>query len=75
MSEWTAQCAEALSADGLLARQLQGFAFREGQQLLSEEIARAIEDRAVLIAEGLAEPWRGRRSDWCALDGPLSGAR
>ncbi len=30
---------------------------------------------AVLIAEGLAEPWRGRRSDWCALDGPLSGAR
>lgn len=20
---------------------------------------------AVLIAEGLAEPWRGRRSDWC----------
>ena len=30
---------------------------------------------AVLIAEGLAEPWRGRRSDGCALDGPLSGAR
>ena len=51
MSEWTAQCAEALSADGLLARQLQGFAFRESQQALSEEIARAIEDRAVLIAE------------------------
>jgi len=22
----------------------------------------------VLIAEGLAEPWRGRRSDWCAGD-------
>ncbi len=21
---------------------------------------------AMLIAEGLAEPWRGRRSDWCA---------
>ncbi len=21
---------------------------------------------AVLVAEGLAEPWRGRRSDWCA---------
>lgn len=20
-----------------------------------------------LVAEGLAEPWRGRRSDWCAL--------
>jgi ATP-dependent DNA helicase DinG len=51
MSEWTAQCAEALSVDGLLARQLQGFAFRESQQALSEEIARAIEDRAVLIAE------------------------
>jgi micrococcal nuclease len=23
----------------------------------------------VLIAEGLAEPWRGRRSDWCAPAG------
>ena len=22
---------------------------------------------ATLVAEGLAEPWRGRRSDWCAL--------
>jgi micrococcal nuclease len=22
---------------------------------------------AQLIAEGLAEPWRGKRSDWCAL--------
>lgn len=21
---------------------------------------------AALVAEGLAEPWRGRRSDWCA---------
>ena len=21
---------------------------------------------ATLVAEGLAEPWRGRRSDWCA---------
>jgi endonuclease YncB( thermonuclease family) len=20
-----------------------------------------------LVAEGLAEPWRGRRSDWCAM--------
>ena len=47
MSEWTAQCAEALSADGLLARQMQGFAFRESQQALSKEIARAIEDRVV----------------------------
>ena len=27
---------------------------------------------AVLVAEGLAEPWRGRRSDWC---GPLGTAR
>ena len=51
MSEWTEQCAEALSADGLLARGLQGFAFRESQQALSREIAQAIEDRAVLIAE------------------------
>lgn len=22
---------------------------------------------AALVSEGLAEPWRGRRSDWCAL--------
>ena len=22
---------------------------------------------AALVAEGLAEPWRGRRSDWCAM--------
>lgn len=22
---------------------------------------------AQLVAEGLAEPWRGKRSDWCAL--------
>ncbi|HQN53403.1 MAG TPA: hypothetical protein PLL44_03140, partial [Novosphingobium sp.] len=22
---------------------------------------------AQLVSEGLAEPWRGRRSDWCAL--------
>ena len=29
---------------------------------------------AQLVAEGLAEPWRGRRSDWCVLlaGGPLS---
>lgn len=25
---------------------------------------------ATLIAEGLAEPWRGRRSDWCSGAGP-----
>lgn len=24
---------------------------------------------AQLVAEGLAEPWRGRRSDWCVLPG------
>lgn len=24
---------------------------------------------AVLVAEGLAEPWRGRRSDWCGMLG------
>ena len=24
----------------------------------------------VLVAEGLAEPWRGRRSDWCAEVSP-----
>jgi endonuclease YncB( thermonuclease family) len=22
---------------------------------------------SILVAEGLAEPWRGKRSDWCAL--------
>ena len=29
---------------------------------------------ATLVHEGLAEPWRGRRSDWCALlaGGPFS---
>ena len=29
---------------------------------------------AQLVNEGLAEPWRGRRSDWCVLlaGGPLS---
>ena len=29
---------------------------------------------AQLVSEGLAEPWRGRRSDWCVLlaGGPLS---
>ncbi len=30
---------------------------RRGQQSLG----------AQLVAEGLAEPWRGKRSDWCAL--------
>ena len=31
--------------------------------------------KLVLVAEGLAEPWRGRRSDWCArlAEAPLPG--
>jgi len=29
---------------------------------------------AVLVDEGLAEPWRGRRSDWCAGGGIAPGA-
>ena len=24
---------------------------------------------AILVAEGLAEPWRGKRSDWCSASG------
>ena len=51
MSELGKACAQALSADGVLARELEGFAFRESQQQLSAEIAEAIEDRAVLVAE------------------------
>lgn len=30
---------------------------------------------AQLVAEGLAEPWRGRRSDWCALLAPPTPTR
>lgn len=30
---------------------------------------------AQLVAEGLAEPWRGRRSDWCALLAQGSASR
>lgn len=30
---------------------------------------------AQLVAEGLAEPWRGRRSDWCQLLAGESAAR
>ena len=30
---------------------------------------------AQLVAEGLAEPWRGRRSDWCVLLAGGSGAQ
>ena len=28
---------------------------------------------SMLVAEGLAEPWRGRRSDWCAAVIPEPG--
>lgn len=28
-----------------------------------------------LVAEGLAEPWRGRRSDWCAVLAPPLAVR
>lgn len=51
MSEFIQTCADALSANGTLAAQLSGFAYRESQQHLAQEIASAIEDRAVLIAE------------------------
>lgn len=51
MSEYIESCADALSADGTLAQQLSGFAYRESQQQLAREIASAIGDRAVLIAE------------------------
>jgi endonuclease YncB( thermonuclease family) len=30
---------------------------------------RSLGDR--LVAEGLAEPWRGRRSDWCSAEEPV----
>lgn len=30
---------------------------------------------AELVSEGLAEPWRGRRSDWCVLLGARAGTR
>lgn len=30
---------------------------------------------ARLVAEGLAEPWRGRRSDWCAALGSTQAGR
>ena len=30
---------------------------------------------AVLVAEGLAEPWRGRRSDWCGMLGSSRARR
>jgi ATP-dependent DNA helicase DinG len=51
MSDYIQSCADALSADGTLAQQLNGFAFRESQQQLAREIASAVDDRAVLIAE------------------------
>ena len=49
-SELVNACAHALSADGVLARGLEGFTFRESQQQLSTEIAEAIE-RVVAAVE------------------------
>ena len=51
MSEFTDLSAEMLSENGQLAQQLAGFSYRKSQQQLTVEIAQAIEDRAVLIAE------------------------
>ncbi len=51
MSEFIERCAEALSQTGQLAAELPGFAVRPSQQQLSAEIAGAVEDGAVLIAE------------------------
>ena len=51
MSELCVASAEVLSEKGVLAQQLEGFSFRRSQQQLASEIADAIEDRAVLIAE------------------------
>ena len=51
MSELSDSSAEVLSANGTLAKQLEGFSYRHSQQQLSVEIANAIEDRAVLVAE------------------------
>ena len=51
MSEFTELSAEMLSDKGQLAQQLEGFSYRKSQQQLTVEIAQAIEDRAVLIAE------------------------
>ena len=51
MSSLGEMSAEVLSANGQLAQQLEGFTYRPSQQQLASEIALAIEDRAVLIAE------------------------
>ena len=51
MSEFTETSAGMLSADGQLAQHLDGFSYRKSQQQLCVEIAQAMEDRAVLIAE------------------------
>lgn len=51
MNELCTASAEVLSEKGLLAQQLEGFTYRRSQQQLASEIADAIEDRAVLIAE------------------------
>lgn len=46
---------EALSDGGALAVAIPGFAPREAQQRLAGEIALAVEDRAVLLAEAGTE--------------------
>jgi ATP-dependent DNA helicase DinG len=51
MSELNIASMEVLSAQGVLAQQLEGFSYRRSQQQLAGEIADAIEDRAVLVAE------------------------
>ena len=51
MSEFVNRCSESLSENGQLARELPGFAVRPSQQQLSAEIAGAMQDGAVLIAE------------------------
>lgn len=50
-SAFVESCTQALAADGVLARALDGFAVRPSQQQLSAEIAAAMEDGAVLVAE------------------------
>jgi len=51
MTEFVEQCADVLSANGVLAEKLPGFAYRQSQQVLSREIASAMQDRDSLIAE------------------------
>jgi ATP-dependent DNA helicase DinG len=51
MSVFTETSVEMFSAGGQLAQKLAGFSYRKSQQQLSEQMAKAIEDGAVLIAE------------------------